>query len=1022
IIVREDYCELYCGGLCNNIFLNKTCNVSNNRITTSEYQIELEGSIIKLNWITKDFNQWNIQNISLKNNIKVDQLSVTGLPSADDLRFCPGVYYLENLAISEAERFELYSPSLKIKETKIRNLYGPEELSIELYSNIQMESTIINNYIKRTMNNITQLKIFSGYIHYKLTLQIGENVFEGKSKLKKLQFYSLKVKGLTAESFNDLPSLEDLVFDDVDFESFHFFRSEVLRDTLSYLRLAKINGMVNLEYFDPYTELKIIEFDRRSYIPFENLTAFICFEAKDFCNFTIGINYIPCPPMCQCLYYRSSNVFSINCSWNELLDVQPLPIPINGKTSLILQGNNLTQLPNRSLPGYSIVEELDASYNKLTSLEVSHLPNYLEYFDVRFNHLHTLSENVIHYLHKVPFFYQYGNKWNHSCKEMDLTFFFERKSNIIRIHESKFDPIFENMININSKFNIKKQFQKTNSYFFAKEDNIIKGFPGNEILMALEYLHKNISYYSAEYDPILYDSLNTSCPYRCSCCTNSNFGNFWIDCRKRNLNFYPELPYPIQNDATLFLMNNKIRTLPNPTFSKGHASMKYLLMANNSLMKLPLQLIPQNITYMDLRNNLLLSLDDDVVKFIWNRENITSVSLTGNPWECKCEAILFLYFLRKQDPVEYEKALQISNITREKCPESCVCCEDKSRSASFNIDCSGRGLRDIPPLPLPTTGQTTLIFDKNELEILPNISHPGFENVAYLSLANNKLTFIDQLPSKLIYLDLSQNNISVLNEDIRNFLIKRIRSSQLKLLLEGNPWSCSCEDKEFLKFVWGNAENIIDSAAMICGETGHSLIGLEVSDICPSALIYYATLTAFLMILILGINLLVIFRQPILIWFYEHEICLSLAVRRELDLEKKFDAFLSFTHKDEELVAEFVERLENGNHKFRLCFYLRDWLVGESIPECINRSVKDSRRIIILMTNNFMKSIWGRLEFRLALHATTKDRCKRLIVVLYPDVENFDDLDSELRAYMVLNTYLARDSPNFWNKLIYSMP
>ncbi|XP_070132988.1 protein toll-like [Drosophila bipectinata] len=306
--------------------------------------------------------------------------------------------------------------------------------------------------------------------------------------------------------------------------------------------------------------------------------------------------------------------------------------------------------------------------------------------------------------------------------------------------------------------------------------------------------------------------------------------------------------------------------------------------------------------------------------------------------------------------------------------------------------------------------------------MLPNISHPGFENVAHLSLANNKLTFIDQLPSKLIYLDLSQNNISVLNEDIRNFLIKRIHSSQLKLFLEGNPWSCSCEHKEFLKFVRGNAENIIDSAAMICGETGHSLIGVEVSDICPSALIYYATLTAFLMILILGINLLVIFRQPILIWFYEHEICLSLAVRRELDLEKKFDAFLSFTHKDEELVAEFVERLENGSHKFRLCFYLRDWLVGESIPECINRSVKDSRRIIILMTNNFLKSNWGRLEFRLALHATAKDRCKRLIVVLYPDVENFDDLDSELRAYMVLNTYLARDSPNFWNKLIYSMP
>lgn len=74
------------------------------------------------------------------------------------------------------------------------------------------------------------------------------------------------------------------------------------------------------------------------------------------------------------------------------------------------------------------------------------------------------------------------------------------------------------------------------------------------------------------------------------------------------------------------------------------------------------------------------------------------------------------------------------------------------------------------------------------------------------------------------------------------------------------------------------------------------------------------------------------------------------------------------------------------------------------------------------MTKNFLKSTWGRLEFRLALHATSRDRCKRLIVVLYPDVEHFDDLDSELRAYMVLNTYLDRNNPNFWNKLMYSMP
>ncbi|KAH8317380.1 hypothetical protein KR067_001157, partial [Drosophila pandora] len=975
--VRKDYCELYCGGPCD---LNKTCKVLKNIVTTADYKIKNEVLVTNLHWNNEVFNQWNIQHISRNNELEIYKLYVTGLQSAHDARFFPGVFYLKYLGIYKAGAFIINSPSLNILEENVHHIHGPEKLVIKLILNIQMDSLLIKSYIQSTMN-ITELNIFSVYSNHKPTLRIGEYFFEGKSKLKKLEFRSLKVEGLTAESFNDLPLLEDLIFEYVDLDNFNFFHCESLPKTLRYLKLVKINGLENIKHLHRYVKLQIIEIDRLGYIPLTNITAFLCFQGEEVCNFTIGINYIPCPPTCRCQYERSSYKFSINCSWNYLLEVQPLPIPINGSTVLLLKGNNLTQLPHKSFPGYSVVNVLDVSYNKLTTLGMSYLPYDLEYLDVRFNNLHTLSKDVINYLVKIPFFYQYGNKWRPICEDMNLMLSFKRKSNTIQILGSKFNSIFENMIDINTKFNIKEKFQKSYLFYFANEDNIINRYPGNEILKALEYLHKNISYYSAEYDKILYDDLNASCPYRCFCCTLQSSKSFLINCDNQNLTFYPELPYPIRNDATLILWNNQISTIPNPTFSKGHASIKYLYMANNSIIELPLQLIPKNILIMDLRNNLLSSLDDDVVEFLRNRKNVTLVHLSGNPWECKCKALSFLSFLREHEPLEYERVLELSNITTGKCPKSCICCEEKSLPDPFVIDCSGRGLKDIPPLPLP-----------------------------------------NQLPKKLTYLDLSHNNISVLKEDIRNFLVKRIRSSQMMVRLSGNPWSCTCEERDFLKFVKGHGKNIFDSAGMICEESGYPLLEVEESDICPSALIYYASLTASFMMIILGINLLVIFRQPILIWFYEHEICLSMAARQELDLGKKFDAFLSFTHKDENLVEEFVERLENRSHKFRLCFYLRDWLVGESIPECINRSVKDSRRIIILMTNNFLKSTWGRLEFRLALHASKQDRCKRLIVVLYPDVENFDELDSELRAYMVLNTYLARDCPNFWNKLIYSMP
>ncbi|XP_033235682.1 protein toll-like [Drosophila pseudoobscura] len=521
---------------------------------------------------------------------------------------------------------------------------------------------------------------------------------------------------------------------------------------------------------------------------------------------------------------------------------------------------------------------------------------------------------------------------------------------------------------------------------------------------------------------VFFRHLNAPCPDRCYCCFNRSTDHFTIHCTHADMQFYPDLPHSIPYNATLHLDKNRIASVKQ---SLGHASLRKLYLFENQIVDFPFHLIPKNITHLDLRKNKLEALDDQVVDFFRDREGSTKrkIELSGNPWKCDCRAKSFLSFLRQKEPLEYIAALDRCNIFPSgTCPEECICCLDNYTVPSLIIDCKSKGLKAIPPLPTPVSGHSTLHFEGNYLEALPSNSLPGYAKLAHLYLANNRLTEIDQLPENIITLDIRNNSISLLNKQMRDFFDKRIvAATQLKLLLSGNPWTCTCEEKDFLFFVRSSQyiENLND---IYCGRTGKLLKLIDESDLCPSGLVHYVTLTISFMIIISTINLIVYFKQPLLIWFYEHNVCMSLAAQREFEKQKKFDAFLSFTHKDEELIEEFVERLENGAYKFRLCFYLRDWLVGVPIPECISQSVKDSKRVIILMTNHFLKSTWGRLEFRLALHATSQDRCKRLIVVLYPEVENFDDLDSELRSYMVLNTYLKRDDPNFWNKLVYSMP
>ncbi|KAH8248898.1 hypothetical protein KR032_004107 [Drosophila birchii] len=379
------------------------------------------------------------------------------------------------------------------------------------------------------------------------------------------------------------------------------------------------------------------------------------------------------------------------------------------------------------------------------------------------------------------------------------------------------------------------------------------------------------------------------------------------------------------------------------------------------------------ITHLDLRKNYLKLLDEEAVDFFDKKHNNTTIELSENPWDCICKPRSFLFFLKNRSPAEYAKTLSRCKITM--CPDSCLCCLENLNSSALTVDCRSQQLTRIPLLP---------------------------DSVTRLNLENNYITQID-LQSQ-------------------EFLKQTIFSTGLNLSLSGNPWTCICDENNLVDFVKSISQHIQDFGRMECTNLGKNLALVEESEICPSYFIYLVILFVFSMIIITALNAFVYFKQPILMWLYEHEIFMSMAVRLDLERMKKFDAFLCFTHKDEHLIEDYVERLERGQRKFRLCFYLRDWQVGVSIPECIIQSVKDSRRIIILMTKNFLESTWGKLEFRLALHATSKDRCKRLIVIVYPDVENFDDLDSELKAYMVLNSFLKRDSPNFWNKLVYSMP
>ncbi|XP_034489263.1 protein toll-like [Drosophila innubila] len=341
---------------------------------------------------------------------------------------------------------------------------------------------------------------------------------------------------------------------------------------------------------------------------------------------------------------------------------------------------------------------------------------------------------------------------------------------------------------------------------------------------------------------------------------------------------------------------------------------------------------------------------------------------------------------------------------------------------SFEIDCHmSKKLSEIPELPIPIIGNTSVNFSNKNLTILPSTTLYGYSGVRKLHLSNNKLCnlTVDQIPKNLTYLDLSENIFETLSKSVVKLILNEL--SGLRIKLSGNPWICTCENYYLVEFV-SNYKHIEDRENIHCRDPKLGPMAKVTAQVlCGSRFDWRNPI--FISIIGLNASIFVIaiilfqYKNYILMWLYEK----GLPVLPEPEDNLKYDAFIAFSHLDLDLVIDYVDKLENGVHKYKLCYYHRNWRIGELITTSILKSIAESRRIIILLTKDFIESPWGRFEFHTAIQAVSANKLKRLIVIKYPDAD-ISKLDPQLQLFMKLNIYLPQDDPRFWRKLMFAMP
>ena len=436
--------------------------------------------------------------------------------------------------------------------------------------------------------------------------------------------------------------------------------------------------------------------------------------------------------------------------------------------------------------------------------------------------------------------------------------------------------------------------------------------------------------------------------------------------------------------------------------------------------------------------------------------NFFKLDLTANEINCDCHTFAMYEFLKQEKsrkgprdfydfrvlPYNFEswkcakpeivKGVPIVDVDEDvfkcqklmrDCPANCTCFE-VTYNRAISVNCSGRNLTQLPKaLPAKTE---ELLFSHNRVRTVHNASY--LRSLRRLDISYN---YIEEITDEAID---SFDHMDKVN--LNNNLLRRIPPQfkylrNVKLTLGGNKLICDCHSVWLIKWTWFYKGQISDVNNVICStgvpQSEVIFIANEEDFVCEylkekvqAIAIAFGTV---LPLVIIGLVLAYKFRGEIKVFLFTRFNWHPFDGCDDQDIvDKLYDAFVSYNKADVNWVLNTLQpTLETPSKPFRLCIHERDFKAGGMITDNVLYSVKYSRRMIMVLTKNFLKSEWCRLEFKSAHRRVLRDRSNYLIVILFDGI-NIDDLDEDMKLYLRTNTYIEYDSKWFWERMHYAMP
>ncbi|KAG8560268.1 hypothetical protein GDO81_014869 [Engystomops pustulosus] len=303
-------------------------------------------------------------------------------------------------------------------------------------------------------------------------------------------------------------------------------------------------------------------------------------------------------------------------------------------------------------------------------------------------------------------------------------------------------------------------------------------------------------------------------------------------------------------------------------------------------------------------------------------------------------------------------------------------------------------------------------------------------NLTELILRNNRIKFIPTgwNSANLRVLALEGNSFGVIDQGSFQDL------DELKELTAGNnPYHCTCELHAFI------TETITKKSLSLpdwpdnyyCYHPQH-LVDTKIEYYSPGRLecdvglvvALSVSVTAFVVIVIM----LLCYKFDVL-WYLRATCQIIQSKYRSKDGQETRDyvyhAFISYSYSDAEWVrGVLLPRLENANPPYRVCIHERDFLPGKWIIDNIIENIENSRKIIFVLSHNFVNSEWCNYELYFAHQRAVGHAFEDVILVVKENV-TMEDLPKRfcrLKKLLSTKTYLEwpleeNRQPFFWVQL-----